>query len=58
MPTAWLILMNSCLSAVQESQRAPMNPRGDRRTLGAAADEQGTLPDKVLGDISKLLEGL
>lgn len=25
MPTAWLILMNSRLSAVQESQRAPMN---------------------------------
>lgn len=35
-----------------------MESRGDRRTLGATTDEQGTLPDEVLGDISKLLEGL
>jgi hypothetical protein len=30
----------------------------DRHTLSAAADELSALTDKVLGDISKLLEGL
>lgn len=35
-----------------------MASRVDRHTLGAAADELRALPDKVLGDISKLLESL
>lgn len=30
----------------------------DGHTLGAAANKLRALPDKVLGDISKLLEGL
>jgi hypothetical protein len=58
MPTAWLILMNSRLSAVETVSMSPLRHGGIDITLGAAADEEATLTDKVLGDISKLLQGL
>lgn len=35
-----------------------MESRTDRHTLGAAANKEGSLADKVLGDISKLLESV
>lgn len=58
MPTAWLILMNSRLSAAKSVSISPIGHGGFDITLGAAADEETSLPDKVLRDISKLLESL
>lgn len=62
MPTAWLILMNSRLSAVMEvstSELREMNVMSvDQHTLSAAANKLCALSDKVLRDISKLLESL
>jgi len=59
MPTAWLILINSRLSAVTNVSMSELREMdADRHTLGAAANELRALPDKVLGNISKLLESL
>lgn len=60
MPTAWLILMNSRLSAGAKVSNSVDDHEGTwgRHTLGAAAHEQGSLTDKVLGDVSKFLEGV
>jgi hypothetical protein len=51
-------LMNSRLSAAKSVSISPIAHGGIDITLGAAADEEASLPDKVLGDISKLLESL
>jgi hypothetical protein len=51
-------LMNSRLSAAKKVSISPFSPGGIDITLGAAADEETSLADKVLGDISKLLESL
>lgn len=37
---------------------SPVSHGGIDSTLGAAANEEASLPDKVLGDISKLLESV
>lgn len=58
MPTAWLILMNSRLSAAKSVSISSIGHGGIDITLGAAADEEASLPDEVLRDISKLLESL
>lgn len=56
-PTAWLILMNSRLSATLSVSKSELRVMGvDRRTLGAATNELRAIPDKVLGDIGKLLQ--
>lgn len=61
MPTAWLILMNSRLSAVSREillvTRSKCSWRPGR-TLGAAADELGSVAHKVLRDIGEFLESL
>lgn len=59
MPTAWLILMNSRLSAalnVSIPEIRVMN--ADQHTLGATANKLSAFPDKVLGNIGKFLESL
>lgn len=58
MPTAWLILMNSRLSAIGNVSVSGAREMTDRHTLGAAANELRTLPDEVLRDIGKLLQSL
>jgi hypothetical protein len=59
MPTAWLILMNSRLSAAMTVSTFDLRDMNvDHHTLGATADKLGAFPDKVLGDISQLLESL
>lgn len=56
-PTAWLILMNSRLSAAIGLARG-YHRTGGLHTLGALADEERTLADEVLWDIGKFLDGV
>jgi hypothetical protein len=59
-PTAWQILMNSRWSAGSRRVWSACCGNvldGGGRTLSAPADEEGSLADKVLGEVGELLDG-
>lgn len=59
-PTAWQILMNSRWSAGSRRVWSACCRNvldGGGRTLSAPADEEGSLADKVLGEVGELLDG-
>lgn len=59
MPTAWLILMNSRLSATLELDATRRRSSiKDKPTLGAPAHEQHAIPKEVARDIGEFLNGV